>query len=116
MKNSLVVNGFLIKGLELTQTGGCMHYHSPLDVIAIQFPCCKEFYACHLCHQALADHVEKRWIEFSTKAILCGCCGETYTILKYLSGINSCQKCGNHFNPRCKNHWNLYFDLSDEGN
>jgi len=88
----------------------CIHYATPLDVIAIKFPCCDEFYPCHLCHQEAAEHPAEQWPAESRdeQAILCGPCGQLLTIAEY-AHTNACPACAAPFNPRCKLHWDLYF-------
>ncbi|MFJ3491214.1 CHY zinc finger protein [Leifsonia aquatica] len=89
----------------------CIHYRTELDVIAIRFACCGEYYPCHLCHAEAADHPAQAWPEGSgaERAVLCGVCGEELTIDAYL-GVDGCPGCGAAFNPGCKLHRHLYFD------
>ncbi|GAB5554410.1 MAG: hypothetical protein Sapg2KO_40010 [Saprospiraceae bacterium] len=103
-----------IKGLELDEETRCTHWHSNLDIIAIKFACCNEFYACFDCHEALAEHPPKRWSKdyFDTeKAILCGHCQHTMTINAYQKANSQCPNCTAAFNPRCSLHWDLYFEM-----
>lgn len=90
----------------------CVHYRSPLDVVAIQFACCREFYPCHLCHADAVDHVAAQWPLDSREepAILCGVCGHRSTIAEYLH-VDSCPTCAAPFNPGCKLHAELYFHV-----
>ena len=89
----------------------CIHYGTALDVIAIEFACCRRFYPCHLCHAADADHPAEQWLvsQRAERAILCGVCGHRLTIDEY-SSAGSCPACAAPFNPGCTLHWNLYFD------
>ncbi|MFK3669528.1 CHY zinc finger protein [Leifsonia aquatica] len=89
----------------------CIHYRTELDVIAIRFACCGEYYPCHLCHAEAADHPAHAWPEGSgaERAVLCGVCGDELTIAAYL-GVEGCPACGAAFNPGCKLHRHLYFD------
>ncbi|MFJ3393563.1 CHY zinc finger protein [Leifsonia aquatica] len=89
----------------------CIHYRTELDVIAIRFACCGEYYPCHLCHAEAADHPAQAWPEGSgaERAVLCGVCGIELTIDAYL-GVEGCPTCGAAFNPGCKLHRHLYFD------
>jgi uncharacterized CHY-type Zn-finger protein len=100
-----------VYGLQLNEQTGCLHYASPLDIVAIKFKCCNKYYACYDCHAALADHLPERWgrDDFQTKAILCGRCGEEMSIEKYRSCNSRCPHCKALFNPKCELHWNLYF-------
>ena len=90
----------------------CIHYHGPLDVIAIKFKCCKKYYPCHLCHTECESHPLERWTpaEFHEKAILCGVCGKELSIAEYLE-VSSCPFCGAQFNPGCKTHLHYYFEI-----
>ena len=89
----------------------CIHYRTPLDVIAIRFACCGEFYPCHLCHAETADHPARQWpvAERDEHAVLCGVCSATLTIADYLEA-DACPACGAAFNPGCKLHTELYFE------
>ncbi|MGC1878297.1 MAG: CHY zinc finger protein [Rhabdochlamydiaceae bacterium] len=88
-----------------------MHYHSPLDIIAIKFKCCGHYFACRSCHDALADHPAELFnsSEFQEQAILCGSCGAELPIATYLTCDAQCPHCEALFNPGCKEHWDLYF-------
>nr|WP_203585977.1 CHY zinc finger protein [Subtercola lobariae] len=88
----------------------CIHYHSALDVIAIKFACCGDYYPCHLCHEEAAGHPARTWpvAAFDTPAVLCGVCDSELTIAEYL-GVDDCPRCGAFFNPGCRLHSHLYF-------
>jgi uncharacterized CHY-type Zn-finger protein len=90
----------------------CIHYRTPLDVIAVKFACCLEFYPCHLCHAETADHAATQWpVDARTEqAVLCGTCGHLLTIAGYLV-TEACPACAAPFNPGCKLHPELYFHL-----
>ncbi len=107
----LKVGDHEVFGLELNAQTGCLHYGSGVDIVAIRFKCCNRYYACYECHQAGENHPVERWgeEEFDRKAILCGSCGIELTIHQYLSCNHRCLNCKSQFNPRCKNHWGLYF-------
>ena len=45
------------------------------------------------------------------EAILCGACGATLTIRQYMQGDSCCPACGAHFNPGCRSHYHLYFQM-----
>ena len=34
----------------------CVHYRTEVDIVAIKFACCNEYYPCHRCHEETADH------------------------------------------------------------
>ncbi|MGN6125563.1 MAG: CHY zinc finger protein [Humibacter sp.] len=88
----------------------CIHYRTPLDVIAIRFACCDEYYPCHLCHSECADHVSRPWPADARDehAVLCGVCWTELTIAEYLA-TDACPACHAEFNPRCALHYPLYF-------
>jgi len=91
----------------------CKHYNSELDIIAIKFKCCKEFYCCIHCHEEETVHQVEQWTkeEFGEKAIFCGNCSHILTIQEYFDSSNKCPHCLASFNPRCSNHYHFYFDL-----
>jgi uncharacterized CHY-type Zn-finger protein len=101
-----------IRGVEVDPRGRCAHYRSPEDVVAVRFPCCGAFWACHACHAGLADHEAERWpaSDFRRKAVRCGACGAELTIDAYLDSPSECPRCGAAFNPRCERHHHLYFE------
>lgn len=94
----------------------CRHYHTALDIVAIRFACCGEYYPCWKCHEEYADHPIKVWPAdaFDTRAILCGMCGHELTITEYLPA-ECCPHCGARFNPRCHAHAHLYFEVPPAG-
>lgn len=89
----------------------CVHYAGPLDVIAIRFHCCGEFYPCFRCHAETVDHPVSAWpkAEFDTRAILCGVCRTTLSISDYLEA-DACPSCESPFNPGCSLHHSIYFE------
>lgn len=101
-----------LKGLLVDDETRCEHYHSELDIIAIKFKCCGIFYPCYECHTACEDHPAEQWerAEFEEKAIICGNCKELLTISEYLN-TDTCPHCKAKFNPKCSNHYHLYFKL-----
>ena len=90
----------------------CIHYRSALDVVAIRFACCGEYYPCHLCHAETAGHPARQWPREQREehAVLCGVCGDELTISEYLAA-DDCPHCGAAFNPGCHLHTHLYFDV-----
>ncbi|GAB4093677.1 CHY zinc finger protein [Flaviaesturariibacter terrae] len=102
-----------IKGFPIDDETRCEHYHSPLDIIALKFRCCGEWYPCIHCHEEAAGHAVQRWpeSEWHTKAILCGACKTELTIHAYFASGYKCPHCASAFNPRCHNHDHLYFDV-----
>ncbi|RXZ49808.1 CHY zinc finger protein [Agromyces binzhouensis] len=89
----------------------CVHYRTDVDIVAIRFACCGEYYPCHLCHEEAAGHPARQWpiAERDAHAILCGACGAELPIASYL-GVDACPECGAAFNPRCRLHAHLYFE------
>lgn len=108
---TMIVGDTTVSGVGLDADTRCAHYDSPRDVIAIRFPCCGEYYACHACHGRLADHDAERWSETAhdERAILCGVCGGEHTIAAYLDCDHACPDCDAAFNPGCANHYHCYF-------
>lgn len=108
---SVLIGETLVRGLLVDDRTRCEHYHGPLDVIALRFACCREWYPCHECHAALADHPAAQWpIDARGEdAVLCGECGTRLRIDEYLA-IEGCPSCHAGFNPGCRLHRRLYFD------
>ena len=90
----------------------CAHYAGQADIIALKFKCCGDFYPCYECHDEAVTHQSSRWVEaeLNERAILCGVCNELLTIADYL-GAERCPACNSEFNPGCKLHRHIYFDL-----
>ena len=89
----------------------CVHYASPLDIVAIKFHCCREFYPCFRCHAETVDHPVSAWpaTDFHEHAIMCGACRSTLTISNYLEA-DACPSCTAPFNPGCSLHHSIYFE------
>src|SRR5690349_1543721 len=102
----------VVKGKTTDEFTRCVHYHSEVDVIAIKFKCCSEFYPCYECHQETAGHRAEVWPkeQWNEKAILCGRCQNVLTINEYLASGDKCPSCLGDFNPKCANHYLLYFE------
>lgn len=100
-----------VRGLNLDAQTRCAHWHGPTDIIAIHMKCCREYYACKDCHEALAGHPIEVWPhkEWSTPAVLCGACGTELTIRQYMQSGYRCPSCAATFNPGCRNHYHFYF-------
>jgi uncharacterized CHY-type Zn-finger protein len=88
----------------------CVHYRSDVDVIAIQFHCCRRFYPCYRCHAEAETHPASQWpeAEWDHPAILCGVCRTTLSIHLYQS-VHACPACSAPFNDGCALHAPLYF-------
>ena len=102
----------IIKGKILDDQTRCIHYHSPLDIIAIKFKCCNDYYPCYYCHEEGTDHNVETWEknEYNIKAVLCGVCKYEMTIQEYFDSLNKCPSCGSKFNPKCNDHHHFYFE------
>jgi uncharacterized CHY-type Zn-finger protein len=102
-----------VKGKLIDDEARCVHYYSPLDVIAIKFKCCSEYYPCYQCHEETTDHEPLVWNknERNVKAILCGVCRNELTIQQYFDCDNECPGCKAKFNPLCSSHYHLYFEM-----
>ncbi|MFI7484143.1 CHY zinc finger protein [Kocuria sp. M1R5S2] len=89
----------------------CVHYRTALDVVAIKFRCCREYYPCHLCHEETAGHPAVQWPaeEQDAAAVLCGVCRHELSVRHYLEA-DGCPRCAARFNPRCRLHAHLYFE------
>ena len=103
----------MVRGCGVNELTQCAHYNADCDVVAVKFKCCDTFHACIHCHQELADHDAVAWgrHEREIHAILCGRCRNTLSITEYLGCENSCPRCGTAFNPRCADHYHLYFEV-----
>jgi len=101
-----------VKGKTIDDSTRCEHYHSLLDVIAIKFKCCGEYYPCFQCHEEDAGHAAQVWKkeEWNSRAILCGACKKEMSINQYMHAGNQCPYCGAAFNPNCSLHYHLYFE------
>ncbi|MFN8690592.1 MAG: CHY zinc finger protein [Cyclobacteriaceae bacterium] len=112
-KSSLMTARIVVHGKVIDEQTRCEHYHSPADIIAIKFKCCREYYPCFECHTEAADHPVQTWPkhEFDTLAILCGACNTELSIAQYLNSGHQCPACQAPFNPRCQNHYHLYFQI-----
>jgi uncharacterized CHY-type Zn-finger protein len=77
--------------------------------------CCGLYYACKDCHEKLAGHPIAVWPEneWSQHAVLCGACGAILTILQYMRSGSRCPACRAHFNPGCRSHYHLYFQMPE---
>jgi len=102
-----------VQGVDLDPNTRCRHYHGPTDVVAIKMRCCETYFACIECHAALAGHPAEVWPRgrWQEKAVLCGVCGTELSVLEYLDSGYRCPHCAAHFNPGCRNHYHLYFEM-----
>ena len=104
-----------VRGLDIDEQTRCAHYHGSTDVIALRFKCCDLWYSCIDCHSALADHSAQIWprSERNVEVVLCGLCGHRLTVTAYLQCGSTCPACQASFNPGCRNHYHLYFEMED---
>lgn len=106
-----VIQGHEVKGVDIDPETRCAHYNSDVDIIAIKFRCCGDWYPCFECHAAVAGHDPEVWptSERAERAVLCGACGNELTIEEYMASGSQCTSCSREFNPKCANHYHLYF-------
>ena len=100
-----------IKGTEVDAQTRCAHYKSEIDIIAIKFKCCDDWFPCYKCHAEHTNHAPEIWEENEReeKAIFCGNCGAQLSISEYFNCDSTCPKCESSFNPNCALHYDLYF-------
>ena len=91
----------------------CEHYRKNIDIIALKFKCCGEWFPCFECHKEKAGHDPQVWSknERDAKAVLCGNCGHQMEIEEYMNCDSKCPKCAAAFNPGCVAHYDLYFEV-----
>lgn len=111
----MYLNSIQINGKIYDDETRCEHYHSRLDIVAIKFYCCNEYYPCITCHKETADHEVHVWPadNFNEKAVMCGKCKTEMTIQDYLSSGSKCPFCKAQFNEGCKLHQHLYFHIEN---
>jgi uncharacterized CHY-type Zn-finger protein len=111
-KSERLIHGEKVFGAVVDAETRCAHYHSELDIIAIKFKCCDQWFPCYECHAESAGHAPSVWAknEFDTAAILCGGCGAQLTVREYLDCESTCPRCRRRFNPGCARHYYLYFE------
>jgi uncharacterized CHY-type Zn-finger protein len=107
-----VIHGEKVNGIEVDPQTRCAHYNSGLDIIAIKFKCCGQWFPCYECHNEIASHAAQVWplTERNVHVILCGACGRRLYIAEYLDCDSTCPRCGGKFNPGCVKHHHLYFE------
>lgn len=98
----------LFYGLDLDQHSRCRHYHSELDIVALKCGKCQRYYACYQCHDALTDHVFQAASANEPHPVLCGVCRQQLSLSDYKTG--ACPICQSPFNPKCSNHYDIYFE------
>ncbi|WP_082799185.1 CHY zinc finger protein [Planococcus maritimus] len=102
-----------VLGLDVDSETRCRHYRSENDRIAIRFYCCRKYFPCFACHEAVGCDNTAVWPieQFYQKAILCGSCGTELSIREYLDCASACPHCSAAFNPGCSLHQHLYFEV-----
>lgn len=100
-----------VRGAVVDDQTRCVHYRTELDVVALRFGCCGEFWPCHLCHHEAAGHPAQPWprSRFNEPCVLCGVCKEEMTVGEY-QAVTRCPHCDAEFNPSCAAHAHLYFE------
>jgi uncharacterized CHY-type Zn-finger protein len=103
-----------VRGIGVDAQTRCIHYCSPLDIIAIKMKCCGDWYACKDCHEVLAGHELETWprSQWDEPAIVCGACGFVMSIRNYLERGDACPACRAPFNPACRDHHHFYFEAA----
>ena len=103
-----------VRGLSIDAQTRCLHWHSPVDIVALRFKCCGQYFACHACHEAMAGHAALRYsfADENVTVALCGQCRHEMTLKEYLASDDRCPHCAAPFNPGCRHHVHLYFDLN----
>ncbi|MER7443546.1 CHY zinc finger protein [Micromonospora avicenniae] len=101
-----------IHGKTVDDQTRCVHYATPVDVVAIKFACCLRYYPCHLCHEETTNHSASQWPvdQRGQHAVFCGVCRTELTVEEYLA-VDSCPNCHAAFNERCRLHTHLYFQV-----
>jgi uncharacterized CHY-type Zn-finger protein len=107
-----------VYGISVTSLTQCTHWHSTRDIIAIRHACCLKFYACISCHNTLEKHEPTTWplSQRNERAVMCGQCKHILRIDEYMQSGSRCTNCAADFNPGCKGHWGMYFELEDTDN
>lgn len=111
-----IIYGEEVYGKNVDAQTRCEHYNSVLDIIAIKFKCCEQWFPCFKCHSEITSHQPQVWqiSQYNTQAILCGGCGHQLSITEYLESESICPKCNSLFNPKCALHYDLYFEALNQ--
>lgn len=106
----ITIGGIVVRGAAVDAQTRCVHYAGAVDVVALRFRCCGDWYPCFRCHDGAVAHERLVWpaADADTVVALCGCCGATMTLAEY-EAAPECPSCGAAFNPRCALHHHLYF-------
>ena len=111
-----IIHGAEINGVDVDSQTRCAHYNSNVDIIAIKFKCCEQWFPCFECHAKFTKHPPEVWAvsQYDTPAVLCGGCGHQLSVAEYLGCDSVCPKCRRAFNPGCASHRHLYFESPRE--
>lgn len=103
----------VVRGAVVDDQTRCRHWRGPTDIVAFRFGCCDGWWPCHECHAESAGHPSRPWPESrqGEASVLCGACKSTMTAPQYVASGSMCPRCGAAFNPRCKPHWPVYFEV-----
>ncbi|MDP9852327.1 CHY zinc finger protein [Corynebacterium lowii] len=101
-----------IHGVLIDAQGRCAHYRQRWDVVANRCATCEKWWACHRCHEEMAEHPFGRMGREASDAVLCGACGHLMGYAEY-HGARACPACAHPFNPGCASHSHLYFRSSE---
>lgn len=109
----MLIHNVEVLGTNVDAETRCAHYNSDVDIVAIKFKCCEQWFPCFQCHGEHAVHQSAVWqvSEHDARAVLCGGCGYQLTINEYFKCESICPKCRRGFNPGCARHYNLYFEV-----
>ena len=82
----------------------CEHCTSHLNLLALCYRCCGQYYACVRCHDVLAGHeiVIRDKADYETQAVLYGVCRAEFGLEDDLAGDDRCPSCKTQFNPEIK--------------
>ena len=105
----------VVLGVDVDAESRCRHWHSPHDVVAMKMACCDVYWACIDCHAELAGHAAvRRPLGDPSPAAMCGACGHEMAAADYLACGDRCRVCGHAFNPGCRLHRHLYFEVEPD--
>lgn len=96
-----------IYGKLIDNCGRCVHYGSPLDIIANRCAECGKLYACYKCHNEMESHPFKPQKSSEGETVICGNCRTLFSYKEY-SRLSCCPVCQSEFNPRCSAHKCIY--------
>nr|WP_053546023.1 CHY zinc finger protein [Corynebacterium deserti] len=97
----------LMRGHLIDGEGRCIHYHGPFDIVGNKCATCNQWWACHRCHEEIANHPFGKMLIDAPATLQCGHCGALMS-----HGHEECPRCGHHFNPGCSLHTLLYYENS----